>query len=139
MTSALISEQWFKDAVCHQQFPPVDGYEDGLDQGRNETTVNKLTGGWEGAKNLTRIAWVNADYDPWLYATVSSPDRPGGPQQSAEDAPLYFLHGTAHCNDYITDNYFHSDDARKMFDGVAAHMKKWAAEFYEAHNIARPA
>ncbi|KAJ6781295.1 hypothetical protein PWT90_07981 [Aphanocladium album] len=138
MTSALLDEQWFKDSDCHEVFPPVGKYKVGIDLGRDETIVNRLTGGWDGANNLTRIAWVNADLDPWLYATVSSPDRPGGPQQGTGDAPLYMLRGTAHCNDYYTVNGDYNDDAREMFTGVGANMKKWAAEFYELHNITRP-
>ncbi|KAM3565227.1 hypothetical protein MY1884_000300 [Beauveria asiatica] len=69
-----------------------------LHLGRDEDTVNRLTGGWDN-NNATRLVWVNAEFDPWLYATVSSPDRPGGPLQSTEKAPVFMLRGTAHCND----------------------------------------
>lgn len=139
MTSASATVEQSKDAVCYKQYPDMGKYKVGIKLGRDEDTVNRLTGGWEGVANLTRIAWVNADFDPWLYATVSSPDRPGGPLQSTENAPVYWLRGTAHCNDYYTKNYHANEDARKMFDGVASNMKKWVAEFYKEKNITRPA
>lgn len=124
-------------AACSTQFPPVGNYKVGLADGRSYKTANWETGGWSHHASK-RLIWVNSDRDPWLYATVSSPERPGGPLQSTEHAPVYMLRGTGHCNDYMTKNYFYNEDARNMFDGVASHMKKWVAEFYEQHNLTRP-
>ncbi|OAA60147.1 Peptidase S28 [Cordyceps fumosorosea ARSEF 2679] len=136
MTTGYDTEESQRNETC-SLFPDVGNYKVGVKLGRNADTVNKLTGGW-GVTNTTRLAWVNAEFDPWLYATVSSPDRPGGALQSTADAPVYWLRGTAHCNDYLTGNYAVNDDARAMFDGVAANMKQWADDFYKQHNITRP-
>ncbi|KAM3503911.1 hypothetical protein MY10362_003898 [Beauveria mimosiformis] len=129
-----------KDAMlranCFDKFPDVGSYKVGIKLGRDQDTVNRLTGGWD-RNNATRVIWVNGEFDPWLYATVSSPDRPGGPLQSTENAPVFLLRGAAHCNDYIVKNADFNEDARVLFDEVATKMKKWAAEFYEQHNVTR--
>lgn len=136
VTTGYYTEQLMRQETCIDVFPDVGKFKVGIKLGRDESTVNRLTTGWENT-NATRLVWVNANLDPWLYATVSSPDRPGGPLQSTEDAPVYMLRGAAHCNDYLTDNYYANDDARTMFDGVAENMKKWAADFYKQHNVTR--
>ncbi|OAA74986.1 Peptidase S28 [Akanthomyces lecanii RCEF 1005] len=136
ITTGYDTEQSLRQAVCIDAFPDVGKYKVGVQTGRNEHAVNRLTSGWRN-HNATRLVWVNANLDPWLYATVSSPDRPGGPLQSTEDAPLYMLRGGSHCNDYPTQNAAANGDARIMFDGVATNMKKWATEFYRLHNVTR--
>ncbi|KAM3437764.1 hypothetical protein MY4824_003598 [Beauveria thailandica] len=136
VTTGYDTEESMRRETCLDNFPDVGGYKVGIKLGRDEHTVNRLTGGWDN-NNATRLIWVNAEFDPWLYATVSSPDRPGGPLQSTENAPVFMLRGTSHCNDYVVKNADFNEDARAMFDGVATNMKKWAAEFYEQHNITR--
>ncbi|XWW94244.1 hypothetical protein V2A60_002187 [Cordyceps javanica] len=136
VTTGYDTEDWLRHSTCIDEFPDVGKYKVGIKLGRDESTVNRLTGGWDNT-NATRLVWVNAEFDPWLYATVSSPDRPGGPLQGTTDAPVYMLRGAAHCNDHSTANYHANEDARAMFDGVAENMKKWAAEFYKQHNVTR--
>lgn len=137
MTSQDDTRASYITEACDATFPDVGGYKYGLREGRADHTVNRLTSGWH-RHNSTRVAWVNADRDPWLYATVSSPLRDSGPLQSTEQSPVFYLHGAAHCNDYFTVNAAANEEARAMFDGVVAHMKKWAGEFYDEHNITRP-
>lgn len=137
MISSFVTREVFINQVCSETFPTVGQYTFGAASRLSAGTVNSRTGGWDQT-NTTRLVWVNADRDPWLYATVSSPDRPGGPLESTEEAPLYMLRGAAHCNDFSTDNYFVNEDARVMFDGVASHMQKWVGEFYEEKGIVRP-
>ncbi|KAM3566353.1 hypothetical protein ARSEF4850_000676 [Beauveria asiatica] len=98
VTTGYYTEESMRRDNCLDNFPDVGGYKVGIKLGRDEDTVNRLTGGWDN-NNATRLVWVNAEFDPWLYATVSSPDRPGGPLQSTEKAPVFMLRGTAHCND----------------------------------------
>ncbi|EGX90114.1 serine peptidase, putative [Cordyceps militaris CM01] len=136
ITTGYDTEESARKEDCIDIFPDVGKYKVGIKLGRDETTVNRLTGGWDN-NNATRLVWVNAELDPWLFATVSSPDRPGGPLEGTDDAPLYWLPGAAHCNDYRTENYNVNEDARAMFDGVADNMKRWAADFYMQHNITR--
>ncbi|OAR01670.1 hypothetical protein LLEC1_03981 [Akanthomyces lecanii] len=136
VTTGYDTETSLRQAVCIDAFPDVGKYKVGVKMGRNEHAVNRLTSGWRN-HNATRLVWVNADLDPWLYATVSSPDRPGGPLQSTEDAPVYMLRGGSHCNDFPTQNAAVNEDARIMFDGVATNMKRWATEFYKQHNVTR--
>lgn len=137
MTTRDRTRQFAIQRTCDGNFPDVGGYKYRLKDGRNYHATNRLTGGWHH-HNSTRVAFVNADMDPWLYTTVSSPLRDSGPLQSTEQAPVYFLHGTAHCNDYVTANYAANEEARAMFDGVISHMKKWVDEFYDEHNVTRP-
>ncbi|EJP63349.1 serine peptidase, putative [Beauveria bassiana ARSEF 2860] len=136
VTTGYDTEESMRRETCLDGFPDVGRHKVGIKLGRDEDTVNRLTGGWDN-NNATRLVWVNAEFDPWLYATVSSPDRPDGPLQSTENAPVFMLRGAAHCNDYVTKNYDVNEDARTMFDGVATNMKKWAAEFYEQYNVTR--
>ncbi|KAJ3491165.1 hypothetical protein NLG97_g5640 [Lecanicillium saksenae] len=135
MVTSYATREYLIDQVCGTSFPNQTNY--GLASGKGAEGVNQRTGGWDQT-NTTRLVWVNADQDPWLYATVSSPDRPGGPLESTDEAPVYMLRGAAHCNDFVTDNYWANEDARNMFDGVATYMQKWVAEFYEEKNITRP-
>lgn len=137
MVSSYVTRDYLIKQICESTFPNVGSARFGLKNGLDADTVNRRTGGW-GHTNTTRLVWVNADNDPWLYATVSSPARPGGPLQSTEAAPVYMLRGAAHCNDFVTANYWVNEDAKNMFDGVAAHMRQWVAEFYEEKNIDRP-
>lgn len=137
MVSRMVTEEYLIKQVCGGTFPDVDGYTPDINKGKTATDVNRHTGGWDYV-DTERLVWVNADRDPWLYATVSSPDRPGGALQSTDKAPVYMLRGAAHCNDYVTGNYGYNEDATKMFDGVAAYMKKWTDEFYTEKGIERP-
>lgn len=136
ITTGYSTKESMVQQTCIDKFPDVGKYKVGIKLGRDEDTVNRLTGGWDYT-NTTRLIWVNGEFDPWLYATVSSPDRPGGPLESTDDAPVYMLPGASHCADYVTANYDVNEDARIMFDGVAENMKKWAAEFYLQHNVTR--
>lgn len=115
----------------------VGGYKVGIKTGKTEHGVNKYTGGWRNV-HTKRMFFVNGELDPWLYATVSSPIRQGGPLEGTTDTPVHVLQGAAHCTDYYTENMQHNEGSRKMFEQMSASMKKWVAEFYEQHNITRP-
>ena len=99
---------------CDLMFRPPNG--GGPPSGLNATThpfststdaVNAFTGGWatkrlsghgapqspRSAQQQPRIVFVNGEFDPWLPATVSANERPGGPLADTETQPVFVIPG----------------------------------------------
>lgn len=69
---------------------------------------------------------------------MSADDRPGGPLQSTEQAPVWVIPKAAHCNDLIIENSKHNAELKKIVDAEVAQMKKWVDEFYTEKGKKRP-
>lgn len=78
-----------------------------------------------------RLPFANSEFDPWRSASVSSIFRPGGPQRSTREAPVYLIRGARHCNDLTTRNGEASEDVRRAQLRAIAQMVGWVAEFYD--------
>lgn len=48
----------YYEGICSRLFPEEEGYRYGIAHGRNATTMNARTGGWDYT-NTTRLMWSN--------------------------------------------------------------------------------
>ncbi|KAI9155704.1 putative extracellular serine carboxypeptidase [Paramyrothecium foliicola] len=101
----------------------------GIKDGLNVTEVNASLGGWEATVGLERIVYVNGEYDPWLGATVASPNFPGGPFQSTDRAPHYIIPQGMHCSDMQASNAAVNEGVHAVMTQVVADIARFVAEF----------
>ncbi len=112
-------------------FPPgEDGPTYGAANGRTADDVNAYTGGWTRT-NTTRILWVNGQFDPWRFATVSSDSRPGGPLESTPEAPVILIPDGIHCADILTGIGLEDPRVAEIQQNEVATIKRWVDEFYQ--------
>lgn len=113
----------------HLYFPPgPNGETFGLNKGLTAADVNHYTGGWF-ISNVTRLMFTNGAWDPWLYATVSSPDRPGGPLQSTSQLPVNVVPGGSHAGDLATANAAANKGDRVIRNEEVEQLAKWVKEW----------
>ncbi|KAI1429081.1 serine carboxypeptidase S28-domain-containing protein [Xylaria sp. FL1777] len=125
LVSRLVNKAYWR-AQCPLWFP---GLKFGDAKGKSAESVNKYTGGWL-ATNTTRLTMTNSQWDPWRDSTYSSIFRPGGPLQSTEQLPVFYLkHGT-HCSDLYGQNWAANADANAIAEAQTAQVKEWVSEFY---------
>ncbi|OAA59764.1 Peptidase S28 [Niveomyces insectorum RCEF 264] len=99
----------------------------GSGDGKTVDDVNRRTDGWNFQGK--RILWVNGEFDPWRPASVSSPDRPGGPLVATADAPVVLVRGGKHCEDLAVrhDAYLQGLQVKEVNQVV-----QWVNEFYNS-------
>ncbi|GAB1315250.1 hypothetical protein MFIFM68171_05460 [Madurella fahalii] len=119
----------YMERQCHLLFPPQGNATFGAAAGKTVGMLNELTDGW--FVNTTRLIWLNGEFDPWRSASVSSIFRPGGPQQSTREAPVYLIRGARHCNDLGTANGEADEEVRRAQLRAIAQMVEWVVEFYD--------
>lgn len=76
------------------------------------------------------MLYVNNQFDPWLYGSVSSPMRPGGPMQTTGDkTPVLVIPGGDHMSDFWKDNAEVNAEVEKLQNQAIDIMVKWIKEF----------
>ncbi|SMR55513.1 unnamed protein product [Zymoseptoria tritici ST99CH_1A5] len=126
LVSRLVDDEYFK-RICGLYFPPgPDGV--GYDKGRTVDDTNAYTGGWN-PKNVSRIVYVDGEFDPWASLGVASDFRPGGPLQSSEEVLVLTLPRGHHCTDmyaWLAPKY---PELQEVIDQALAQIVKWVGEW----------
>lgn len=127
IVSRLVSaEYWQRQCGLYFTLPGTFGSEDG----KNVSTTNVYTKGWDIAGNTTRLIFTNGEFDPWKDATVSSEFKPGGPYNGTEDAPVQVIPGGIHCSDLIAENGADNAGAQGVIDNEVAIIAGWVEDYY---------
>ena len=100
--------------------------------------VNAKYGGWSEAMNVSRLLWVNGEFDPWRQATVSSTSRPGGPLKDTKEQPVVLIPGGFHVSDNPLPNALVNAGAAKAMARIVATHRMWMDEYYETTGRPRP-
>ncbi|KXX79502.1 putative serine protease EDA2 [Madurella mycetomatis] len=119
----------YMERQCHLLFPPQGNATFGAAAGKTEVMLNEMTDGW--FVNTTRLIWLDGEFDPWRSASVSSVFRPGGPQRSIPETPVFLVPGARHCNDLTTASGASNEDMRRVQLRAIAKMVEWVVEFYD--------
>lgn len=127
IVSGLVTAEYWQ-RQCGLYFTPTGSY--GSAQGKNVTTTNTYTKGWDIAGTTTRLIFTNGQYDPWLDATVSSEFKPGGPYNGTDDAPVLMIPGGIHCSDMIAENGVVNAGAQEVIDAEVAVIAGWVEDYY---------
>ena len=99
--------------------------------------TNAYTGGWS-ASNVSRLLWVQGEFDPWRTGTVSSAFRPGGPLAGTDRQPIVDIPGGAHVSDFPTANARANPQVAEAVEKIIGTMKGWADEYYEIKGKLKP-
>ncbi|KAI1399038.1 peptidase S28, partial [Hypoxylon fuscum] len=126
IVSRLANKDYWR-SQCPLWFPEL---EYGIAKGKSAEDVNKYTGGWFET-NTTRLLMTNGEWDPWLYATLSSPSRPGGPLESTAALPVRVVEKGTHCSDLYGQNWAVNPGVKAIADEEVANMAAWVQEFYD--------
>ncbi|KAK4175357.1 putative serine protease [Triangularia setosa] len=126
--SRHVTPEYF-ERQCRLMFPNQGDTRSGLSSGKTAEDVNQLTGGW--FVNTTRLIWTNGEFDPWRSGSVSSKYRPGGPQESTAETPVYLVPGGRHCNDLDTRSGERNKGVQWVQLESIAKMVGWVSEFYD--------
>lgn len=127
IVSTLVSAEYWQ-RQCGLYFTPEGSY--GSAQGKNVTTTNTYTKGWDIAGTTTRLIFTNGQYDPWLDATVSSQFKPGGPYNGTDDAPVLMIPDGIHCSDMIAENGLVNAGVQEVIDSETEVIAGWVEEYY---------
>ncbi|KAH8884831.1 hypothetical protein GQ53DRAFT_797563 [Thozetella sp. PMI_491] len=122
VSSLLTPEHSQRD--CALEFPTTNGFQVGSVEGFTVDHLNMYTGGWDA--DFERVMFVNGEFDPWLAATVSSTQRPGGPRQATKDMPIYTVKGGNHVPDFFIDD---DPAVANVTTQQIATMKRWLSEW----------
>lgn len=131
------AEYWQRQ--CELFFPHEGKYTYGSALGKTAADINTHTRGWQlpdYLNSISRLLWVNGEYDPWRSASVASEFRPGGPLASTIDVPSILIPGSRHCNDLRVRNAVNQDIKKAQAD-IVAQMTNWTNEFYQTTNTGR--
>ncbi|KAK0708905.1 serine carboxypeptidase S28-domain-containing protein [Apiosordaria backusii] len=126
--SRHVTPEYF-ERQCRLMFPDQGDAKSGLSSGKMAEDVNRLTSGW--FVNTTRLIWTNGEFDPWRSGSVSSKYRPGGPQQSTVETPVYLIPGGRHCNDLDARSGERNQGVQRVQLESIARMVGWVNEFYD--------
>lgn len=77
------------------------------------------------------LTYPYSEFDPWRSASMSSVFRPGGPQGSTRETPVFLVPGARHCNDLTTGSGTANEDMRRAQLRAIAKMVEWVVEFYD--------
>ena len=127
IVSSLVSAEYWQ-RQCGLYFTPPGTF--GSAEGKDVTTTNTYTKGWDIAGTTTRLIFTNGQYDPWKDATVSSDFKPGGPYNGTDDAPVLVIPGGIHCSDMIAENGVVNAGAQEVIDTEIAVITGWVEEYY---------
>ncbi|ROW08683.1 hypothetical protein VPNG_06442 [Cytospora leucostoma] len=127
IVSRLVTAEYWQQQ-CPLYFTGPGSY--GSAEGKNVSTTNAYTKGWDIAGTTTRLIFTNGQYDPWRDATVSSDFKPGGPFNGTADAPVQVIPDGIHCSDLIAENGVVNAGVQKVIDNEVAVIKGWVEEFY---------
>ncbi|SMY22288.1 unnamed protein product [Zymoseptoria tritici ST99CH_1A5] len=125
LVSRLIdADYWHR--ICGLYFPPTPSGET-YNQGRTVDDTNAFTGGWN-PQNISRVLFVEGEFDPWASAGVTSQFRPGGPMESSENVTVLVLPGGHHCTEQYTPvgGGKAIEDIEKTIDQAVAQIVKWS-------------
>ncbi|KAF1961954.1 hypothetical protein CC80DRAFT_401871 [Byssothecium circinans] len=127
LVSRLVNNEYY-----HTQCANMFGSGYGLVEGKTVDQLNEWTGGWF-ATNTTRLMYANGQYDPWLPATVSAKQRPGGPLESTPQLPVRVIPGGMHCSDLYGPNWAVNEGVKAIADAEVEQMAAWVKEFYDQY------
>ncbi|KAI0002342.1 peptidase S28 [Xylariaceae sp. FL0662B] len=127
IVSRLVDKAYWR-SQCPLWFPEP-AY--GLGEGRDARDVNRYTGGWSDAVNVTRLMMTNGQWDPWRDSTLSSKFRPGGPKQSTPELPIRVVEEGTHCSDLYGQNWDVNPGVKAIADEEVANMAVWVQEYYD--------
>ena len=105
--------------------------------GASVAATNAFTGGWS-ASNVSRLLWVQSEFDPWRTGTVSSAFRPAGPLAGTTWQPVVDIPGGGHVPDFATANARANPGVGEAVEKIIGIMKGWADEYYEIKGKPRP-
>ncbi|KAI6282893.1 hypothetical protein MCOR21_001292 [Pyricularia oryzae] len=113
---------------CASYFPAPAGSK--LPGALTPAEANEETKGGYTYAGQQRVLYVNNQFDPWLYGSVSSPMRPGGPMQTTGDkTPVLVIPGGDHMSDFWKDNAEVNAEVEKLQNQAIDIMVKWIKEF----------
>ncbi|KAG9242909.1 serine carboxypeptidase S28-domain-containing protein [Calycina marina] len=105
-------------------------YRSNLSPDNNVHKENEWTQGWR-LEATTRLTWTNGEYDPWMPAGVSSPDRPNGPLASTAQHPVNVIPKGIHCYDLIAKNGVADPGTQAVIDTEVKQIVEWVDEYYK--------
>ncbi|KAJ9136484.1 Serine carboxypeptidase S28 [Pleurostoma richardsiae] len=123
IVSSFLTPEHFQ-RQCPLLFPATDGFADGSSLGFTTEHLNQYTGGWDA--DFDHVLFCGGERDPWLYATPSSPSRPGGPRNSTADTPIFMIASGAHVPDLTIDDI---EDEMDVIEAEVKVMKGWLEEY----------
>ena len=96
---------------------------------------NLYTGGWNST--FERVTFVDGELDPWLGATVNSPNHPGGPLAKrnggrdgggkGDQARAWVIPGGNHVGDLVLDEGAEMAVLQRVFDVHGDWLADWTA------------
>jgi len=129
IVSRLVNKAYWR-SQCPLWFPEMTY---GIAKGKSAATVNAHTGGWF-EHNTQRLMFANGEWDPWRDSTVSSINRPGGPQKSTPQFPVRVVEHGTHCSDLYGQNWAVNPGVKAIADAEVENMKQWVSEFKPRHH-----
>lgn len=133
-----VADADYNQRQCGLFFPRVGNYTYGSARGATEAALNARTGGWTDTEAGKRIVYVNGQWDPWRYATMSSNVRTGGPLTNTPEHPVFIIPQGKHCSDLYTAGAEVNAGVRHVVDELIKTISGWVGEFYEKKGVAKP-
>ncbi|KAJ2896682.1 serine carboxypeptidase S28-domain-containing protein [Zalerion maritima] len=99
VSSFLTTDHWQRR--CDLWFPETKGFISGSSTGFTVEHENMFTGGWNAS--YSHVTFVDGEFDPWIGATLNSPQRPGGPLASTDEIPIWVIKGGNHVDDLVVE------------------------------------